>query len=266
MKTAQNTIRETSVYTCFVYNSDQRPINSGHVKDLMSSMGTFGFLPSKPVQVYQDGKKFVIIDGHHRYIAAKNLQIPVLYVVEPKSHQESIASGNRFQNKWTAANFVNMYANRGLAPYKELKEYAALGIPLTSAASMLTGRSSAARGGSNGGANSIFDGTLQIKTREKIEKIAQFLRDYGNDNKAYKTHNFIVSAELCMRLKDFDFSQLSAKLAANPRMMARTATVDQMLDQIEEIYNYHQRIRTPIAFPAKECKKVKESNKKGSAK
>lgn len=259
MKTAQNTIRETSVYTCFVYNSEQRPINAGHVKDIMSSMSTFGFLPSKPVQVYQDGKKFVIIDGHHRYIAAKNLQIPVLYVVEPKSHQESIASGNRFQNKWTATNYVNMYANRGLDPYKELKEYHALGIPFAVAASLLSGLSAT---GKNSASGSVYDGALKIKTREKIEQIAQFLRDHGGDNKSYKTQNFIVAVELCMRVPDFSFSQLAGKLSNNPRLMVRTATADQMLEQIEEIYNSRQRVPVNIAFLARAAKKHNGSAKK----
>jgi len=253
MKTAQNTIRETSVYACFTYNSEQRPINAAHVKDLMSSMETFGFLSSKPVQTYQDGKKFIIIDGHHRYIAAKNLQIPVLYVVEPKTHQAAIANVNRLQRQWNVKNFVEMYAKRGLPDYVELLEYAKLGFPIKAAALMLLNQS--ALTGGAGSARVVYDGTFKVVNRQKIEIIAQFLRDHGHENKAYLNHNFISGFEVCLRLKDFDHGQLTRKLAANPRMLARTASIDQTLDQIEEIYNYHQSIKVPLAFNARQVKK-----------
>jgi len=256
MKTAQATIRETVVYTCFKYNDEQRPIETKHVRDIMSSMETFGFLPSKPVQVYQEGKKFVIIDGHHRYIAAKNLQIPVLYVVEPKSHAESMAKVNRYQKAWNMKNFVSQYAKRGLPPYLELVAYNQLGFPLTIAALMLSGRS-AATGGANGGtaANSVIDGTFKVITRGKIEIIAQFLRENGDKNPAFKTASFISAFELCLRSSDFDPSQLTRKLAGNHKVITRCVSIDQMLDQLEEVYNYHQQIKVPLAFNARACKK-----------
>ncbi len=250
MKTAQNTIRETSIYACFVYNSEQRPIHAPHVKDIMLSMQTFGFLPSKSIQCYQDGKKFVIIDGHHRFIAAKNLQIPVLYVVEPRSHQATIAPGNRLQRQWNAKNFVEMYAKRGNPAFLELLEYANLGIPIMNAALLLSGYSSNAAG-----CKAVYDGTLKVVTREKIEIIASFLREQGHTNGAYRNQNFINAFELCLRVADFDPSQLTRKLAANPKALTRTANVNQTLDQLEEIYNYHQTIKVPLAFLARQSKK-----------
>jgi len=254
MKTAQNTIRETIVYTCFVYNSEQRHVETKHVRDLMDSMSTFGFLPSKPVQVYQDGKKFVIIDGHHRYVAAKNLQIPVLYVVEPKSHNEAMARVNRVQKPWALKNYVSQYAKRGLASYLELVEYHNLGFPIMQAAQLLMGKAASSGGTGLSASKHLTEGTFKILTREKIEIIAQFLRENGSVNPAFKTSNFISSFEMCMRVKGFDHGQLTRKLSANPKTLIRTASIDQMLDQIEEIYNYHQQIKTPLAFNARQEK------------
>lgn len=261
MKTAQNTLRETSQYECFKYSPDQRDIKTSHVRDLMDSMKTWGFLPSKPVQVYQEGKKYVVVDGHHRLVAAKNLQIPVIFVVESKSHCDAIGQVNGFQRKWQLANFVNMYAKRGIADYQELAEYVRLGIPVSTAASFLGGFSSYNSGTSTSNTNkSLMAGTFKIKTRQKIEIIASFLRGHGHENKAYANRHFIAAFDLLMRVPEFDFSKLANKLANNPKALAKTATTDQMLDQIEEIYNYHQSIKVNISFLAKQAKTTRGVN------
>jgi hypothetical protein len=256
MKTAQNTIRETSVYTCFVYNAEQRQIDPKHVRDIMDSMKTWGFLPSKPIQCYQDGKKFFIIDGHHRYLAAKNLQIPVLYVVEAKSHAESMSCVNGLQKPWQLKNYLNQYVKRGIESYRILAEYHELGFPISQAARMLSGHS--AYGGQSARSSTgklLRDGVFKIKTREKIEIIASFVREHGSKNPAFSTNNFIAAFELCLRLKDFEPERLTRKLANNPKTISRTANVDQMLDQIEEVYNWKQQIHAPLAFNAKQTRK-----------
>lgn len=254
MKTSQNTLRETSTYSCFVYNTEQRPVDVKHVRDLMESMKTFGFLPSKPVQTYQDGKKFVIIDGHHRFVAAKNLGIPVIYIAEPKSHADSMSRVNGLQKTWQLKNYLAQYVKRGFPAYLELQEYSNLGFSIQQAAKMLAGLSAAGYGGGKVSVT-IRDGTFKVIARDKIEIIAVFLREDGARNAAYRTTNFITAFELCLRVDDFSHEQLTRKLSANPKAITRTATVDQMLDQIEEVYNYHQQIKTPLAFVAKQKKR-----------
>lgn len=254
MKTAQSTLKETTVYSCFVYNKEQRPIDAKHVRDLMDSMNTFGFLPSKPVQTYQEGKRFVIIDGHHRFVAAKNLGIPVIYISEPKSHAESMAKVNGLQKTWQLKNYLTQYASRGIPSYRELEEYHRLGFSIQQAAKMLAGLSAAGYGGSKVSAD-LRDGTFKVVTREKIEVIAQFLRGEGHKNKAFSTTNFITAFEICLRVDGFDSDQLSRKLSLNPKTLAKTASVDQMIDQIDEIYNYRQTVKIPLAFMARAKKK-----------
>jgi len=217
-------------------------------------MSTFGFLPSKPVQTYQEGKKFVIIDGHHRFIAAKNLGIPVIYIAEPKSHSDSMAKVNGLQKTWQLKNYLAQYVSRGFPSYLELEEYHRLGFSIQQAAKMLAGLTASGYGGGKVSV-SLRDGTFNVVKRDKIEVIARFLRDNGSKNKAFSTTNFITAFELCLRLNEFDPGQLCRKLALNPKTIIKTATVDQMLDQIEEVYNYHQSIKIPLAFNATQQKK-----------
>jgi hypothetical protein len=255
MKTAPSQILETTSYSWFTYNDEQRPVDVKHVRDLMDSMSAFGFLPSKPVQVYKDRNKLVIIDGHHRYIAAKNLSIPVVYVVEPKANGESMSRVNGLQKTWQLKNYLAQYVKRGIPAYVELAGYHSLGFSIQQAAKMLAGLASTGYGGSKVSA-ALRDGTFKVVTREKIDIIARFLCEEGASNPAYRTSNFVTAFELCLRVNDFNPEQLTRKLSINPRTIARTATVDQMLDQIEEVYNYHQQIKMPLAFEAKSKKRI----------
>jgi len=54
-----------------------------------------------------------------------------------------------------------------------------------------------------------------------------------------------------MRIEEFDFDRLRSKLANNPKTLVKMATTEQMLYQLEEIYNYHQSIKVSLAFMAK---------------
>lgn len=251
------TLRQTSNYGCFTYNAEQRPVDPNHVKNIMESMGLFGFLPSKPVQCMHDGKRMIIIDGHHRFVAAKNLGIPVFYVVEPQCHAESMSRVNGLQKPWLLKNFLDQYVKRDIPAYKELAAYHELGFPIIQAAKMLEGLSGCATGSGklSSTGKSIREGTFQIKTREKIEIIASFIREHGHKNKAFRTTNFIGAFELCLRFSNFDPDQMTRKLSANPQMITRTASLDQMLDQFEEVYNWKQQVKVPLAFSAKQLRK-----------
>jgi hypothetical protein len=255
MKTAKHSISATEDYSRFVYNKEQRPVDVRHVRNIMESMTTFGFLPSKPVQTYTEDKKLVIIDGHHRFVAAKNLGIPIIYIAEPESNCASMSRVNGLQKPWQLKNFLSQYVKRGLTPYIELQKYTDLGFSIQQAAKMLSGLAAAGYGGSRVSIE-LRDGTFKIKTRDKIDIIANFLKDEGTRNHAYRTTNFITAFELCLRVTDFNHEQLTRKLHANPKAITRTATVDQMLDQLEEVYNYHQQIKVPLAFEARQKKKI----------
>jgi hypothetical protein len=165
-----------------------------------------------------------------------------------------MAAVNGLQKTWQLKNYLSQYVKRGWPDYKELNEYHNLGFSIQQAGKMLAGLAASGYGGGRV-SREIRDGSFKVVSREKIEIIARFLRENSGSNKAFKTTNFITAFELCIRVPDFDSSQLTHKLSLNPKTITRTATVDQMLDQLEEVYNYRQQIKMPLAFKAREQKK-----------
>lgn len=164
---------------------------------------------------------------------------------------------NGLQKTWSLKNYLTQYVQRGLKDYIDLNYYHSIGFPIIQAARMLVGLSSATGNfACSSTGKAVRDGTFKIKTRTNIDIIANFINRHGDQNPAFKTANFISSFELCLRVEDFDPSQLTRKLANIPTMITRTASIDQMLDQFEEVYNYHQSIKVPIAFKAKQKKRL----------
>lgn len=248
-------IKTSSNYDQFTYNEEQRPIKPAHVKALMHSMARFGFIPSKPIQCYAKGSKFVIVDGHHRFIAAKNNQIPLVFIVEESGiSQESMAVENSVVARWRLIDFVNIYARRGMADYIELKTYSDLGIQVMMAANLMAGNGAVSNVQSSHIKN-LQEGKFKIETRKRILPIVEIINDFKAKNTAFGTANFIMAIELCMRVDEFDIDRLRKKIALNIQAIGKTATVNQMLDSIEECYNHHASSKIPLAFLANQKKK-----------
>jgi len=75
-------LETTTNYNRFSKNPEQRTISELHANNIAKSMMTAGFLPSKPIQCYKKGDGLIIVDGHHRFEAAKSIGIPVYFFVE----------------------------------------------------------------------------------------------------------------------------------------------------------------------------------------
>ncbi len=63
--------------------SRQTPIEmSGNkIKRLQKTMKQIGFNPEYPIEVAEVDGKLIIIDGHHRVIAAKKAKIPLIPII-----------------------------------------------------------------------------------------------------------------------------------------------------------------------------------------
>jgi hypothetical protein len=97
-----------------------RPINNGLVKRLQESMNEFGFLESRPVIV---DKNFYIIDGQHRFTAAKNLNLPINYAIEDINAERAMIKLNANQVVWRIEEYITHHANTGIKLYQEIVRY-----------------------------------------------------------------------------------------------------------------------------------------------
>ena len=247
-KTQAPKLEKSKDYEKFHQNSEQRKMSPPHVARLMESMRKNGFFASKPLHVYAVGGSYRVVDGHNRLAAAKELGIEFYYVVESQETQLAIADLNSNVAKWSLSDYVRMYSMRGKIDYQELQKYAETGVSISLAASMLIGNS-AASGNASG---PIRAGTFKIKTRLQINELVSIIEPMGKNHPVVKTISFVNAFSLCYLSKNIDLARLKRGIFSNPAMLEKTSTLDQMLSQIEAIYNFKHRNKIPLSFIVKQ--------------
>jgi len=256
------TIKNTRNYELFTENHEQRPVSKTHVNSIINSMRCHGFVQSKPLQVYKDGGQYVIVDGHHRYYAAKSLGLPIYYVIEQESAQETIADINSKVKSWKADDYVRMYASRGLSDYIELMAYKESGINITTAASFLYNNISYTKVVSS----DIVNGTFEIKDRWMADTIVNLINEYGERFPLLKKQAFAKAFGSCLRIKGFELNKFTEALEKRGATMENAGTAKQMIQQIDDIYNYGKVYRLPITHLVWEMANNKSGKKTAALK
>lgn len=103
-------VYRTKDYTLFKRLGGNRIINDSHVEQIKKSIESNGYIRS-PIIVNEN---MVVIDGQHRLEAVKRLGLPVEFVIAVGADfSECVALNNETTSKWTYADWVNAYAERG---------------------------------------------------------------------------------------------------------------------------------------------------------
>ena len=114
-------IFETTNYDQFKFLEYNREIDQRALNKLLVSMKIHNDLHLHPIVV---DDKFNIVDGQHRFHAARQLGYPIFYVVDNSFAPEKLAMINQAQTNWSVADYINRYAAEGVGAYVVVKELA----------------------------------------------------------------------------------------------------------------------------------------------
>jgi hypothetical protein len=236
-------IFKTMSYDRYKFNSLQRKIKEGHVKELMESMRVHGFLTSKAISV---NEKNEIIDGHHRYLAAKNLGFPLLVQVSKGLNEEAIIQANQLQENWDKHDFTNTYAIQGNPNYIALRDFMVKfpKFKITQSLILLMNEPNA-----HPKKKEFQQGKFKIASVKKAEELALKVETLANHfPKAYQGK--FISALICCetRCKGFSFSEFVEKLSKFPDKLTPSISTKGYLEKFEEVYNYHRVKKQHLKF------------------
>ena len=100
-------LKSTRSYSIFNSIIGNRNLDSKNLKRIKESINEIGL--QMPILVNENNS---IIDGQHRLQAAKELEIPITYIVSKESSEENIDQ-LQISKKWTALDFCNRNALKG---------------------------------------------------------------------------------------------------------------------------------------------------------
>lgn len=111
----------TKNYSRFKFGMENRSVSSSHVKELMQKMEKYGYLRCQPIVV--DKNTYQIIDGQHRFEAAKMLGIEFSYTFNDYvgSKSELIRDINVSQKAWGIQDYIEQYCGEGNMHYISYK-------------------------------------------------------------------------------------------------------------------------------------------------
>ncbi|MFZ9956953.1 MAG: ParB N-terminal domain-containing protein [Flavobacteriales bacterium] len=230
-----SSIYKTLSYERYKFNSLQRVIKEWHVRDLMEKMKKFGFLPNKAISVNERNE---IIDGHHRYLAAKNLGIPMLVQVCKGMSEESILESNQSQLDWDKHDFTGTFAKQGNQNYQAIidfmKKYPK--FKMTQTLILLKNEPNA-----HPKKKEFQEGKYTIGSFKKAEEFAVKIMEIADYFPKAYTGKFLSAIICCeVRSKDFVYSEFIDKLKKFPDKLTPSITTKSYLEKIEDLYNYHR--------------------------
>lgn len=113
-----NQVQMTNNYSLFTSLEGNRNVNKLHVKRLKESMQKKYLFT-----VIIVNEKFEIIDGQHRFISCRELQLPIRYIVVNGYGLLEVQMLNANSKNWTADDYVNGYCDLGYKDYLTYRDF-----------------------------------------------------------------------------------------------------------------------------------------------
>lgn len=226
---------KTTNYELFSFFPENRPISKGNIEQKKKSIQKIGYIEACPILVNEN---FQIIDGQHRFLALKELKMPIVYVIECINSHEAMIELNRNQQIWRLAEYVNHYAALGREEFIILRDmqnkYSKLG---STAIFSCFGIKSA-------------NHSKPIKLGEKLkinkngEDVIKYLLRF-NKLEFYKRRDFVNAIEFAFNNLNYEnIEKLVRKQLQIPLMASRTA----YLICFENILNHNVREANRISL------------------
>ncbi len=236
-------INKTKNYEQFSFRDDNRErIDQGHVKRLVESIKARNLLELRPIVV---NEKMEVIDGQHRLLAAKALQVEIYYQVEKKLEATDIIRMN-INKSWAMGDFLNFYCTHHYPEYLKLRDFMKKhSLNLKVALNIAMGQTHVGYADFKDGKfifnDETLDGELDIcwDTITYIKKMNGY-SPYTNSNRFWKSLLKLV------RHPDFDATKWRSNLQKMVENFCGKATVDDYLSMMQHVYNYRNTNRIKL--------------------
>ena len=239
----------TSDYSRFKTLIGNRDTNELHIKRLIEAFKV-RYLFS-PILV---NEKFEIIDGQHRFTAAKELGLPIWYIIVKGYGLTEVQLLNTNHENWNKMIYMQSYCDLGLEPYLELRQFMSdypdfgIGVSEQICTNLSRGMNGSGKKGLGGYSKSFQEGKLIVPdidvSYENAEKVMQYKPYY----KGYNRYNFVSAMLSFFKNPNFDNKKMVEKIIKYPKMLVNCNTTTQYKLLLEEIYNHRSREKVNLRY------------------
>lgn len=224
-------ILSTKDYDKFTFKDGNRKINNRNYFKLLESMREKQLII--PILV---NERFEIIDGQHRFQAAKELKLPIYYFVVDGYGSEEMKRANLVSSNWTKNDFLNMFLADGEENYEVVKEIMdTYDVPV----SLIIKVFAAMQGKNQKLVSKQFEeGNFDLKNVDNVKDFFASLEDFSFF-KPYKTLQFSRAFLKLYMQPQYDHSIMQQRIEKRANFLTKKNTVDDYLVTLtKELYSF----------------------------
>lgn len=213
-----------------------RNLDRNQINKLKESISIHGYLSSNPIIVDQ---KLNIVDGQHRFVACKDMGLPIVYEVIDNS-TDMIIDLNTTQKKWSLKDYVNYYA------IKEKNEnYARLNNAIkecnTTYDVIITIAYRRATAGSI--SQEIKAGKLKFNREDEIRTLETYakIKDIATYLRLKTGGKFAAALCILSQEKNFRWERMLTQSYKYPTLAYPCRTTEEYKKMFTDLYNFNSR-------------------------
>lgn len=253
-----NQIYQTTDYSKFKILLGNRNLDKLQVKRLKESFKR-SYLTT-PIIVNEN---FEIIDGQHRFEAAKSLNLPIYYFINPKYRLEEVQILNENMKNWNKKDYLNAYCDMKYTEYLKfrnfMREFPDFGIDACESLLNNTASNNSAQGydknlisetnksgvyrkrNFHSGELCIENYDLAVENAKKIMMIKPY---YNGFNRA----GFVKTMIGMFKNENYNHDKFISKLKKGTKSLHNCSSINDYKVLIEDIFNYCSQIKVSLRY------------------
>jgi hypothetical protein len=219
-------------YSKFVLNEFNR--DPSHYRKVLESIQANDYTQFQPILV---DRKMNIVDGQNRFLACRELGLPIYFIVSREIHIFAAADINQASKNWSMQDYVQHYSKRGKDSYTKMLDLCAKYNQRISVIAQFGKITDNARSHTE----NVKKGNFQFRDDLDVDAFFEHLASFQKYYK-FSTNERFVKALLKMYMhKDYSEKTMTNKLRLVSGIVHDQPSVDMMLVELLKLYNYKSR-------------------------
>ena len=236
-------VHTTKDYSLFKTLNGNRDVNHLHLSRLKESMKK-----NHLTTIIMVNENFEIIDGQHRFLISRELQLPINYIVSKNYGLNEVQILNANMKNWQTTDYVNGYCDLGYKDYIIYRDFVNEYGFQNQIALLLLSNEFISSSQKENPSTRFKEGRFKVKDLHNAKNMAEKIMMIEPYYKGYLRRSFIVALVGMFKNENFEFIEFLAKLKQQPTTMQDCTNITQYKVLIEEIYNYRRREKVNLRY------------------
>lgn len=238
---------KSSDYDLLSIDPTNRPINQKSLNRLIKKIGSDNKLKSNPLIVNIHGS---ILDGQHRFLAAKFLNVPYWFIIDETSTILDVPALNSARRSWKLSDYLHHYKSSVDHPnseqYKKLDRLwsECFNVPL----SVLVYLSQGVTSRSNTAVLRRFRDGEYALTVEELPLYVSGQVDAVYELTGIRARNLTLAIAILANHDEFSGERWSKKLEEKAGFIKPQITISDYVRCLQKVYNHNMQRRSRVAF------------------